>query len=51
MMRHVDNIVVLNSGRIVEEGTNDALMAKNSLYVRLMQPHLGKAMMRQHRLV
>ncbi|KAK6145325.1 hypothetical protein DH2020_022145 [Rehmannia glutinosa] len=50
MMRHVDNIVVLNGGRIVEEGTHDTLMAKNSLYVRLMQPHFGKGM-RQHRLL
>ncbi|KAL6581160.1 ABC transporter B member 20 [Orobanche minor] len=50
MMRHVDNIVVLNGGRIVEEGTHDTLMAKNSLYVRLMQPHFGKGR-RQHRLV
>ncbi|KAK7273067.1 hypothetical protein RIF29_14113 [Crotalaria pallida] len=50
MMRHVDNIVVLNGGRIVEEGTHDSLAAKNGLYVRLMQPHFGKAM-RQHRLV
>ncbi|KAJ9160057.1 hypothetical protein P3X46_025493 [Hevea brasiliensis] len=50
MMRHVDNIVVLNGGRIVEEGTHDSLMAKNGLYVRLMQPHFGKGL-RQHRLV
>ncbi|KAL7147995.1 hypothetical protein ABFS83_06G149000 [Erythranthe nasuta] len=50
MMRHVDNIVVLNGGRIVEEGSHDTLMAKNSLYVRLMQPHFGKGM-RQHRLI
>ncbi|KAL6986834.1 ABC transporter B member 20 [Sarracenia purpurea var. burkii] len=50
MMRHVDNIVVLNGGRIVEEGAHDALMAKNGLYVRLMQPHFGKGL-RQHRLV
>ena len=50
MMRHVDNIVVLNGGRIVEEGTHDSLVAKNGLYVRLMQPHFGKAL-RQHRLV
>ncbi|KAL0303686.1 UNVERIFIED_CONTAM: ABC transporter B family member 20 [Sesamum radiatum] len=48
MMRHVDNIVVLNGGRIVEEGTHDTLMAKNGLYVRLMQPHFGKGM-RQRR--
>ncbi|XP_038710911.1 ABC transporter B family member 20 isoform X2 [Tripterygium wilfordii] len=50
MMRHVDNIVVLNGGRIVEEGTHDALAAKNGLYLRLMQPHFGKGL-RQHRLV
>ncbi|KAF9676782.1 hypothetical protein SADUNF_Sadunf08G0038800 [Salix dunnii] len=50
MMRHVDKIVVLNGGRIVEEGAHDSLMAKNGLYVRLMQPHFGKGL-RQHRLI
>ncbi|KAF8396731.1 hypothetical protein HHK36_018361 [Tetracentron sinense] len=50
MMRHVDNIVVLNGGRIVEQGTHDNLVATNGLYVRLMQPHFGKGL-RQHRLV
>ncbi|XP_071707188.1 ABC transporter B family member 6 [Rutidosis leptorrhynchoides] len=50
MMRHVDNIVVLNGGRIVEEGSHDSLMGKNGLYVRLMQPHFGKGI-RQHRLI
>ncbi|VVB05749.1 unnamed protein product [Arabis nemorensis] len=50
MMRHVDNIVVLNGGRIVEEGTHDCLAAKNGLYVRLMQPHFGKGL-RQNRLI
>eukprot|EP01018_Ginkgo_biloba_P027515 Gb_20009 [translate_table: standard] len=50
MMRHVDTIVVLNGGRIVEEGTHDSLMAKNGLYVRLIQPHFGKSL-RQHRLL
>ncbi|KAM0948245.1 putative ABC-type xenobiotic transporter [Dioscorea sansibarensis] len=50
MMRHVDNIVVLNGGKIVEQGTNDALMQMNGLYVRLMQPHFGKGI-RQHRIV
>ncbi|XP_030450872.1 ABC transporter B family member 20-like isoform X1 [Syzygium oleosum] len=48
-MRHVDSIVVLNGGQIVEEGTHDTLMAKNGLYVRLMQPRFGKGL-RQHRL-
>ncbi|PON75315.1 ABC transporter [Parasponia andersonii] len=50
MMRHVDNIVVLNGGRIVEEGTHDSLIAKNGLYVQLMQPHFGKGL-RPHRLI
>ncbi|CAN8317297.1 unnamed protein product [Cochlearia groenlandica] len=50
MMRHVDNIVVLNGGKIVEEGTHDSLAGKNGLYVRLMQPHFGKGL-RQHRLI
>ncbi|KAG0460869.1 hypothetical protein HPP92_020851 [Vanilla planifolia] len=50
MMRHVDNIVVLNGGKIVEQGTHDSLVQMNGLYVRLMQPHFGKGL-RQHRLV
>nr|XP_016438302.1 PREDICTED: ABC transporter B family member 20-like [Nicotiana tabacum] len=41
-MKHVDNIVALNGGRIVEEGTHDTPMAKNGSYVRLMQHHFGK---------
>jgi len=50
MMRHVDNIVVLNGGKIVEEGTHDCLAGKNGLYVRLMQPHFGKNL-RRHQLI
>ncbi|GAB2250663.1 hypothetical protein Droror1_Dr00016913 [Drosera rotundifolia] len=50
MMKHVDNIVVLNGGRIVEEGSHDNLVAKNGLYVRLMQPHFAKGL-RQHRFI
>ncbi|GAB2286736.1 ABC transporter B member 20 [Dionaea muscipula] len=50
MMRHVDNIVVLNGGRIVEEGSHDNLVAKNGLYVRLMQPHFAKGLCK-HRLL
>ncbi|KAK1354088.1 ABC transporter domain-containing protein [Heracleum sosnowskyi] len=49
MMRHVDDIVVLNGGRIVEEGSHD-MLARNGLYVWLMQPHFGKGMM-QRRLI
>ncbi|KAH9306016.1 hypothetical protein KI387_010420, partial [Taxus chinensis] len=43
MMRHVDRIVVLNDGRIVEEGTHDLLMSTNGLYVRLMHRYFGKS--------
>jgi ATP-binding cassette, subfamily B (MDR/TAP), member 1 len=50
MMKHVDNIVVLNGGRIVEQGTHDSLMDLKGIYVRLMQPHFGKGL-RQHRLL
>ncbi|KAJ3682761.1 hypothetical protein LUZ60_012988 [Juncus effusus] len=50
MMKHVDNIVVLNGGKIVEQGTHDVLVQKKGLYVRLMQPHFGKGL-RQHRLM
>ncbi|XP_078429400.1 ABC transporter B family member 20-like isoform X2 [Wolffia australiana] len=44
MMKHVDNIVVLNGGRILEQGTHDALLQRNGLYARLMQPHFVKGL-------
>ncbi|XP_042418231.1 ABC transporter B family member 20-like isoform X1 [Zingiber officinale] len=50
MMKHVDNIVVLNGGSIVEQGSHESLVQKNGLYVRLMQPHFSKGL-RQHRLI
>ncbi|ONK67783.1 uncharacterized protein A4U43_C05F3730 [Asparagus officinalis] len=49
MMRHVDNIVVLNSGKIVEQGTHDSLVQMNGLYVRLMQPHFNKGLRHNRR--
>ncbi|ONK76974.1 uncharacterized protein A4U43_C02F1820 [Asparagus officinalis] len=49
-VRNVDNIVVLNGGRIIEQGTHDALMQMNGFYVQLMQPHFSRGL-RQHRLV
>lgn len=50
MMKHLDNIVVLNGGRIVEQGTHDSLVQMNGLYVKLMQPHFTKGF-RQRRLI
>lgn len=49
-IRNVDNIVVLNGGKIVEQGTHDALMQMNGFYVQLMQSHLNRGF-RKHRVI
>jgi ATP-binding cassette subfamily B protein len=36
-IRHVDRIIVLHKGRVVEEGTHDELMARGNFYYRLYQ--------------
>jgi ATP-binding cassette subfamily B multidrug efflux pump len=36
-IRHVDRIIVLHKGRVVEEGTHDELMARGDFYYRLYQ--------------
>ena len=34
-VRHADRILVLDRGRVAEEGTHDALLAEGGLYARL----------------
>src|SRR5207248_1115126 len=36
-IRHVDRIIVLHKGRVVEEGTHDTLLTSNGFYSRLYQ--------------
>jgi ABC-type multidrug transport system fused ATPase/permease subunit len=36
-VRDADRVVVLDGGRVVEEGTHDALLGQNGLYRRLVE--------------
>ena len=40
-LQSMDRIIVLDQGRIVEEGTHDALLAEGGLYARLWQRQSG----------
>ena len=40
-VRHVDRILVLDAGRLVESGTHEQLVAANGLYSRLVRQQFG----------
>lgn len=39
-IRHADRIIVLDAGKIVEEGTHEKLLARNGLYTKLYEAQL-----------
>ena len=49
-VRHVDRIIVIAGGRVVESGTHDELMRQDGLYRRLMgaQADAGEAELLTH---
>jgi ATP-binding cassette subfamily B protein len=42
-VRHADKIVVLNEGRIVEEGDHETLLARNGLYAEMYHREIQQA--------
>ena len=45
-IRNVDRIIVLHKGRIVEEGTHEALLARNGYYKRLYELQYAESLSR-----
>ncbi|MEC8520425.1 MAG: ATP-binding cassette domain-containing protein, partial [Candidatus Thermoplasmatota archaeon] len=42
-VRHADRIVVLEQGKVVEDGTHDGLVAQAGIYARLWSVQTGEA--------
>jgi ATP-binding cassette subfamily B protein len=42
-VREADNIVVLDDGVVVEQGTHESLLARGGVYARLANVHEGDA--------
>jgi len=42
-VRSADRIIVMDEGRIVEQGDHDSLIAKNGLYARLAELQFSSA--------
>jgi subfamily B ATP-binding cassette protein HlyB/CyaB len=42
-VRHADRILVIDEGRLVEQGTHDALIEQNGIYARLHALQAGPA--------
>ena len=40
---HADNIIVLNEGRVVDQGTHEELMERSTVYQEIAQSQLSNA--------
>jgi ATP-binding cassette subfamily C protein CydCD len=47
-VRHADKIVVLDDGRVAEEGSHDALLARGGIYAHLIAAQLNNSASQRH---